>query len=335
MTINAYATREQKGTLEDYQYNPEELKADEVEIRISHCGICYSDVHMIDNDWGISNYPLIPGHEIIGVVQKMGSQVEHLKEGQRVGIGWQADSCMQCEWCTSAQENLCPENTGTCVGRPGGFADTIRVSSNFTFPIPTKMSSETAAPLLCAGVTVYSPLKKFGNIGNFRVGIIGIGGLGHLALQFANAMGYEVTAFSSTADKEVEARELGAHHFISSTDKEQMKKAAGSLDLILNTAYKELDWQNYMKTLRPNGTLCFLGAPGKLDIPVNALLYGQKAVTASVIGSRSTMMEMLNFAARNNIKAKTELMPMDKVNEALEKVRKNEVRYRMVLINES
>jgi alcohol/geraniol dehydrogenase (NADP+) len=333
MSIHAYASRQQNQALEPYEYEAEALKAHEVEIRISHCGICYSDIHMIDNDWGTSTYPLIPGHEVIGVVNAMGSEVTHLKEGQRVGVGWQAGSCLQCEWCTSAQENLCPESVGTCVGRPGGFAEAIRVDSRFVFPIPLNMPSETAAPLLCAGVTVYSPLKRLGKTGNFRVGVIGIGGLGHLALQFANAMGYEVTAFSSSSDKEMEARELGAHHFVNSNEPQQMKSAARSIDLLLNTAYTELDWNEYLKVLRPNGTLCFLGAPGKLEVPVNALLFGQKAVTASVIGSRSTMMEMLEFASRNGIKAKTEIMPMDKVNEAIEKVRNNNVRYRMVLMN--
>jgi len=317
-----------------YKYSPGELAPTEVEVRITHCGICHSDVHLIDNDWGISKYPFIPGHEIVGAVTLVGSAVRDLKVGQRVGIGWQADSCGICEWCRQGDENLCALAKPTCVGRNGGYADAIRVNSRFAIPVPEALESENVAPLLCGGITVYSPLRNLNARPASRVGVIGIGGLGHLGLQFARAFGCEVTAFSTTPEKEAEARELGAHHFVNSLDSAALKAAAGSLDLILSTVSADQDFQSFVNVLRPKGILCLLGAsPSNLSVSPFSLLSGDRAIAGSNTGSPCDLHEMLEVAARHNIKAITERFAMKDANEAIAKVKKNQVRYRAVLAN--
>jgi uncharacterized zinc-type alcohol dehydrogenase-like protein len=331
MKIKSYASYKKGEELKPYEFEAEEPGRYGVEIKISHCGICHSDIHMIDNDWMMSGYPLVPGHEIIGVVTKIGEDVKGLTIGQRVGVGWQSESCHVCEWCNSGMENLCGENKGTIVGRHGGFADFIITDSRFAFPIPEKMDSETTAPLLCGGITVYSPLKFFGAKPKDKIGVIGIGGLGHLAIQFAKAMGCEVTAFSSSPDKETEAKSFGAENFISSKDGNALKKAAGKLDFIISTVTANLDWVPFVTALKPTGRLNFVGASvGNLDIPVGMLLQ-YKSVSGSMIGGRAMIAEMLEFASRNHVKAKTELFAFADVNKAIKKVRDNTIRYRAVL----
>ncbi|HEY5122949.1 MAG TPA: NAD(P)-dependent alcohol dehydrogenase [Ignavibacteria bacterium] len=331
MKIKSYASYKKGEELKLYEFEAEEPGRYGVEIKISHCGICHSDIHMIDNDWMMSGYPLVPGHEIIGVVTKIGEDVKGLTIGQRVGVGWQSESCHVCEWCSSGMENLCSENKGTIVGRHGGFADFIITDSRFAFPIPEKMDSETTAPLLCGGITVYSPLRFFGAKPKDKIGVIGIGGLGHLAIQFAKAMGCEVTAFSSSPDKEAEAKSFGAENFISSKDGNALKKAAGKLDFIISTVTANLDWVPFVTALKPTGRLNFVGASvGNLDIPVGMLLQ-YKSVSGSMIGGRAMIAEMLEFASRNHVKAKTELFAFADVNKAIKKVRDNTIRYRAVL----
>lgn len=332
MPIRCYAARAPKKTLEKFEYHPHDLGSQDIEVKITHCGICHSDIHLIDDDWGVSAYPLVPGHEIIGTVTAAGSDVRHLKIGQRVGVGWQRSACLSCEWCIRGDENLCPKNEATCVGHYGGFADVIRTDSRFAFAIPDGLASENAAPLLCGGITVYSPLRYYGVEPSMRVGVVGVGGLGHLGLQFARTFGCDVTAFTSTPQKEKEARTFGAHHVVVNNDPSAMKRAAGSLDFILTTANVDLDWNVYLNCLRPNGKLCFVGVPqGPLMVPAFALITGRKSVCGSPIGSRTMMSEMLEFAARHNIVAKTEVVPMGEVNAAIDRVRSNQARYRMVL----
>ena len=317
-----------------YKYDPGELKDDEVEVKISHCGVCHSDVHLIDNDWGISRYPFIPGHEIVGTVTAVGGSVASLAVGERVGIGWQADSCGICEWCRQADEHLCARSQPTCVGRNGGYADAVRVNWRFAIPVPKALESENVAPLLCGGITVYSPLRNHGVRPSSRVGIIGIGGLGHLGLQFAAAFGAEVTAFSTTKAKESEARALGAHHFVNTRETGAMKHLAGSFDFLLSTVNADQDWQGYVSALRPKGTLCLVGVPpSPVALQSFALVGGQKAVSGSPTGSPHDIAEMLDVAARHGVKAVTEAFPMDKANEAVARVKKNQVRYRAVLAN--
>jgi uncharacterized zinc-type alcohol dehydrogenase-like protein len=332
--INGLAVHAAGAHLLPFKYDAGELKPNEVAIRISHCGVCHSDVHLIDNDWGISKYPFIPGHEIVGTVTTVGKDVRDRNVGERVGVGWQADSCGICEWCRQGDEHLCAKSQPTCVGRHGGYADSIRVNSRFAIPVPTVLESENVAPLLCGGITVYSPLRNHGVRPASRVGVVGIGGLGHLGIQFAKAFGAEVTALSTSKDKETEARGFGAHHFVNTRDTGALKALAGSFDLILCTVSADQDWQSFVNSLRPKGTLCVLGAaPSAMQIQPFSLIAGQKAVSGSPTGSPRDLHEMLDVAARHNIKAMTERFPMSAANEAITKVKKSQVRYRAVLAN--
>ncbi len=316
------------------RYDPGKLGAHEVEIEITHCGICHSDLHLIFNDWGISQYPFIPGHEVIGMVAAVGPEVRSLSIGERVGLGWQSNSCGECEWCMKGEENLCALSEGTCVHRHGGYADRVRANARFVIPIPDTLVSEQAAPLLCAGVTVYSPLRLAGINPSSRVGIVGVGGLGHLAIQFARVFGADVTAFSTTAAKEEEARTLGAHRFVNSRETKAMKELANSLDFILTTVNADQDWGNFMQALRPHGTLWFVGVPpSPVSMHAFPLISGARTITGSPVGSPWRLREMIDVAARHGVKAITELFPMAKANEAIEKVKKGKVRYRAVLSN--
>jgi uncharacterized zinc-type alcohol dehydrogenase-like protein len=316
------------------KYDPGKLGAREVEIAITHCGICHSDIHLISNDWGISQFPFIPGHEIIGTVAALGSEVRSLELGQRVGLGWQSNSCGECEWCMRGQENLCAASEGTCVHRHGGYADRVRANARFVVPIPDALASEQTAPLLGGGITVYNPMRIYRVNPSSRVGIVGIGGLGHLAIQFARVFGAHVTAFSTTLAKEEEARALGAHHFVHSRESKAMKEVAGSIDFILTTVNADQDWGTYVQSLRPNGSLWFVGVPpSPVTTHAFPLVSGQRTIGGSPVGSPFQLREMLDVAARHGIKATTESFPMDKANEAIDKVKKGKVRYRAVLAN--
>jgi uncharacterized zinc-type alcohol dehydrogenase-like protein len=332
MAITAYAAKAAGKPLEKFQYEPDELGPFDIEVKITHCGICHSDIHLIDNDWQMSQYPLIAGHEIIGTVAAKGRLVTGLEKGQRVGIGWQRTSCLNCDLCQTGYENLCLQNEATCMGHHGGFAHAIRADSRFAYDIPEELDSQNAGPLLCAGITVYSPLRHYDVKPRMKVGVIGIGGLGHLALQYARAMGCEVTAFSSSADKETEARSFGAHRFIPSNSDAELGKAANSLDFIISTVYTDLNWPAYINILKPNGRLCFVGAvTNPISVPTFPLVLGQKNVSGSVIGGRKVMREMLEFSVRHGITTKAELYPIDQVNVAIDRVKQNKVKYRAVV----
>jgi uncharacterized zinc-type alcohol dehydrogenase-like protein len=332
--IHGLAAHAAGAQLVPYRYEPGELGRHEVEVKITHCGVCASDVHLIDNDWGFSKYPFIPGHEIVGTVSALGAEVRSLTIGQRVGIGWQADSCGICEWCRQGDEHLCAQSQPTCVGRNGGYADAIRVNSRFAIPVPEALESENAAPLLCGGITVYSPLRNHGVRPSSRVGIVGIGGLGHIGIQFANAFGAEVTALSTSKDKEAEALKLGAHHFVNTRDMGALKKIAGSFDFVLSTVSADQDWQALVNSLRPKGALCVVGVPpSAIAVQAFSLLAGQRSISGSPTGSPRDLHEMLDVAARHGVKAITERFAMAKANEAIAKVKKSKVRYRAVLAN--
>jgi uncharacterized zinc-type alcohol dehydrogenase-like protein len=317
-----------------FHYDPGKLGSQEVEIAITHCGVCHSDLHLISNDWGISQFPFIPGHEVIGTVAALGNEVRALEVGQRVGLGWQSNSCGVCDWCLRGLENLCPNAEGTCVHRHGVYADRVRANARFVVPIPEALPSEQAAPLLCGGITVYSPMRTHGINPSSRVGVVGIGGLGHMAVQFARVFGAQVTAFSTSAAKEKEARALGADKFVNSRESKAMKDVAASLDFILNAANADQDWGIYLQALRPTGTLCFVGVPpSPVSVHAFPLISGMRTICGSPVGSPYGLREMLDVAARHGVKATTELFPMSKANEAIEKVKKNKVRYRAVLAN--
>lgn len=333
-TIQGLAVHAAGAELLPLKYDPGDLRPHDVEVTITHCGVCHSDVHLIDNDWGVSQFPFIPGHEIVGTVREAGAEVAHLKAGDRVGIGWQADSCGSCEWCRRGEENLCAHAQPTCVGRHGGYADAVRVSARFAVKLPEELDSDSAAPLLCGGITVYSPLRSLGVNPASRVGVIGIGGLGHLALQFARAFGAEVTAFSTSPAKEDEAMELGAHRFVNSRESKALKAVEGSLDLILSTINATQDWNAHMAALRPHGSLCLVGVPpAPVSVAAYPMIAGARCVRGSNTGGPGLIEEMLDVASRHRVAARTENFRMAQANQALARVRKNHVRYRAVLGN--
>ncbi len=330
MPIHAYAVLDPKDKLVPFSYENKPIDPHEVTIKVTHCGICHSDIHLIDNDWGVSKYPLVPGHEIIGTVSDKGSQVTHLEIGQRVGIGWQCGSCLECNYCISGNENLCAKNQATAVMHHGGFAHYVRSDARFAIKIPQNLPSEHAAPLLCGGITVYNPLRNYDIRPDMKVAIVGIGGLGHMAVQFYRAYGCHVTAISHSENKKDEAIELGAHEFIS-TKTQDLTKFENKFDFILTTAHVDLDWQGLVNALRPNGKLCLVGVANNISVPVFSLISGQKSIVSSVIGSPYRISEMLEFAARQRILPKVEVFKLSEVNEAICKVRENTIRYRAVL----
>ncbi len=332
MEIPAFAAHGPGQPLERFVYQAGPPGPQDVEVQVEFCGICHSDIHLIDNDWQISQYPLVPGHEIVGRIVRKGVEVNHLEVGQRVGIGWLRGSCLHCEWCLRGEENVCTERQATCVGHYGGFARAIQVHSRFAFPLPEGLEPAAAAPLLCAGITVYSPLRQAWQGHPLRVGVIGLGGLGHLAVTFARAFGSKVTVFSSRPEKRAEAERLGAHHFLSSTDARDIRKAEGRLDLILSTVHVPLAWEAYVACLRPRGTLCMLsGLSGPLNIPAGLLMDGHRSVRGSTVGNCWMTREMLQFAAWNGIQPQIELFPASQINEAIQRVRKGAVRFRAVV----
>jgi len=334
MTIRAYAAHTPGGKLEPFEFDPGELGVDQVEIDISSCGICHSDLSMLNNDWQMTEYPLVPGHEIVGKIGAVGERVTHLKPGQSVGLGWFSNSCMTCSACMSGNHNLCPTAEGIIVGRHGGFANKVRAHKAWVIPLPEGINVATAGPLFCGGITVFNPIIQNNIQPTDRVGVVGIGGLGHMALRFLNAWGCEVTAFSTSPGKEAEARELGAHHFVSTHDADALAKLANSLDMILVAVNVDLNWDGYIDALRPKGKLHIVGAAPSVSATVFPLIIGQKSIGGSPLGSPATMATMLEFAARHGIGPVTEPFPMSKVNDAMEKLRTGKPRFRLVLEND-
>lgn len=330
--IHAYAAHKTGEKLQPFEYDPGELGSDEVEIDVNYCGICHSDLSILENQWGVSEYPVVPGHEVVGTVAAIGSQVKTLGVGQTVGLGWFSGSCMYCEWCLSGDHNLCQTAEQTIVGRFGGFADKVRAKAGWVVPLPDGMDAAKAGPLFCGGITVFNPILQLNLKPTDHVGVIGIGGLGHMALQFLQAWGCEVTAFSSSPSKEEEARELGARHFINSRDQKALESVANSLDAVISTVNVDLNWDAYIAALRPKGRLHLVGAiPSPISSSIFPLLMGQKSISSSPVGSPSTIARMLDFAMLHNIQPVTEFFSFDQVNEALDKLKHGNPRYRLVL----
>ena len=330
--IRAWAANEAGGKLQPFEYDPGELNAEEVEIAVDHCGICHSDLSLLNNEWGMTRYPFVPGHEATGRVIAMGSQAKGVKLGQRVGLGWNSHSCMHCRQCLMGRQNLCENLQPTLIGRHGAFADRVRAHWVWTIPLPEGVDSREAGPLLCGGITVFAPLRELNISPTARVGVIGIGGLGHMALKFCKAWGCEVTAFTSSSSKEEEARAFGAHKVVSTRDSAAIEKLAGTLDLIIDTVNASLDWNALLGALAPNGRLHVVGAVLEpIPVSVFALLLGQKAVSGSPTGSRGAIDSMLDFAARHRVAPQTEHFPMSRVNEAMDHLRDGKARYRIVL----
>src|SRR6266481_2762561 len=333
--FKAYGALRPNGSLEPFSFYPGELGPEEVEIKVSHCGLCHSDLSMLDNEWGMSQYPFVPGHEVTGTVVALGEGAKGLKIGQRVGLGWSAHSCLACHECLSGAHHLCATAQGTIVGRHGGFADHVRAQWPWVRPLPDTLDLAKVGPLLCGGITVFAPFLIHEVPSTARVGIIGIGGLGHMALQFANKWGCEVHAFTTSDNKEAEARRLGAH-FVHNTKRDgALQKIAGSLDLIISTINVPMDIPGLLGTLAPKGILHVVGAVLEpMAVPAFGLIMGQKTVAGSPIGSPTAIDRMLAFSARHSIAPITETFPMSKVNDALDHLRGGKARYRIVLVND-
>jgi uncharacterized zinc-type alcohol dehydrogenase-like protein len=333
--IKAYAATAPGAALTPFEFDPGPLGDEQVEIAVDYCGICHSDLSMLQNHWGMTQFPLVPGHEISGRVVAVGPDAKKVKVGDRVGVGWFSGSCMSCHDCLSGDQNLCAGHEGVIVGRHGGFADRVRAHWAWAVPIPEGVDPAKAGPLFCGGITVFNPIVQCGVQPTDRVGVVGVGGLGHLAIQFLNKWGCEVFAFTSSEDKKAELLKMGAHHVVNSKDPEQLKPLARSLDFIMVTANVPLDWNAYIDTLSPHGRLHFVGAVLEpLNIGVFPLLVGQRSVSASPLGSPATTAQMLDFCARHAISPITESFPMSKVNDALARLESGKARYRIVLKND-
>lgn len=308
---------------------------EQVEIAVESCGVCHSDLSMLNNDWGISGFPLVPGHEVIGTIAAAGPQAKGVKVGQRVGLGWFSGSCMTCRQCMSGDHNLCASNEQTIVGRAGGFASRVRCHWAWATPLPESIDRASAGPLFCGGITVFNPIVQFEVRPTDRVAVVGIGGLGHLALQFLNKWGCEVTAFTSSSGKSDEVKRLGAHHAVNSRDDAAMSRLKGSLDFILVTANADLNWGLFVESLAPRGRLHFVGVPPS---PVAShtfpLIMGQRSISGSPLGSPSTTARMIDFCARHRIAPVIETFRMSDANKALHHLHEGKARYRIVLEND-
>ncbi len=332
--IHAYAAHEPEGKLQSFEYDPGDLAPGQVEIDVLSCGICHSDLSMLENQWGMASFPLVPGHEVVGKVAAVGDGVTNVAVGDTVGLGWYSGSCLGCHQCMSGDHNLCASAEGTIVGRYGGFGDTVRCQAEWAIPLPDGVDMAKAGPLFCGGITVFNPIVQFDVRPTDRVGVIGIGGLGHMAVQFLSKWGCDVTAFTSTDAKADEAREMGAHRIVNSRDPGQLEAVAGSFDFILSTVNVDLEWDSYLAALGPRGRLHTVGAvPSPIPVPAFGIIPGQKSVSGSPLGSPATISTMLEFCARHGIEAVTEHYPMSQVNEALDHLRSGKARYRIVLDN--
>ena len=333
--VHGYAAMALGQPLEPLTYPAPRLGEHDVRVSVSHCGLCFTDIHAIDDYYGITTFPFVPGHEIVGHVEARGRKVPGLKEGDRVGIGWQGRSCMRCEWCAQDEPQLCQDiaEMGTWE-RHGGFASTVTVDGSFAYPLPAAMAAEVAAVLMCAGISVYSPLRTPAMGGGQKVGIVGVGGLGHLAIQFAHALGYEVTALSSSPAKEREAIAFGADHFVVVGDRASMEQVHYAFDLLLCTAHGEIVWGPLLVTLKRRGRLVLIGFPHMSMHPADVVVH-ELSITGSFIGNRATMREMLSFAQAHGVTPLVERMAMAKVNEAISRLKENRARYRIVLDNDT
>jgi cinnamyl-alcohol dehydrogenase len=337
-----YAARDTSGTFSPLTFSRRATGDKDVRFKVLYCAICHSDLHFAKDDWGLTTYPVVPGHEIVGVVTEVGSKVEKFKVGDKVGVGCLVASCGSCQSCADDLENYCPKRILTYGFIPyydgtrtyGGYSDHMVAEEHFVLRWPENLPLDSGAPLLCAGITAYSSLRYFGlDKPGVKVGVVGLGGIGHVAVKLAKAFGAEVTVFSTTAAKKQEAIEgLKADHFIVSKDAEQMQSAASSLDGIIDTVSATHPIAPLLSVLKPHGKLVLVGAPEKpLEIAAFSLIMGRKIVAGSAIGGLKETQEMLDFAAKHGITADIELIPIDYVNTAMERILKTDVRYRFVI----
>lgn len=330
--IQAYAAAEAGGKLEPFTYELPELDSEQVDIKVHYCGMCHSDLSMLNNDWGLTKYPFVPGHEVVGEIIAIGDEVKNIAVGDRVGLGWFSASCMHCDQCMGGQHNLCGTAEQTIVGRHGGFADHVRCHWSWATPMPKDIDMAKAGPLLCGGITVFNPIILSGVKPTDKVGIVGIGGLGHMALKFLHHWGCEVIAFSSNPDKKEQILRMGASKVINSRDPEELESIVGSLNFILNTTNVTLDWDSYLTTLAPQGKFHTVGAVLEpMAIPAFSLIGGEKSVGGSPLGSPALTRTMLEFCVRHNIYPTVEEFPLEKVNEAIAHLEEGKARFRIVL----
>jgi uncharacterized zinc-type alcohol dehydrogenase-like protein len=342
MKVLGFAAQSATDALAPFRFERRDPRPDDVEIEILYCGVCHSDLHMARNDWGWSFYPVVPGHEIIGRVVGVGAEVTKFKVGEHVGIGCMVDSCQHCAACEQGLEQYCEEGHTLTYGSRdridgmmtyGGYSEKIVATERFVVKVPDGLNLAGAAPLLCAGITTWSPLRHWQVGPGSKVAIIGLGGLGHMGIKLAKALGANVTLFTRSPGKEADARRLGADHIVLSTDEIQMKAAKSSFDLIIDTVPYQHDVNPYLPTLSLNGTLVLVGLVGELAPTLSTvpLILGRKAVAGSVIGGIAETQEMLDFCGQHGITSDIELIRMEEINAAYERMLKSDVKYRFVI----
>ena len=342
MNVLGFAAQSASDALAPFRFERRDLRPDDVEIEILFCGVCHSDLHMARNDWGWSFYPLVPGHEIVGRVVSVGAAVSKFKPGEHVGIGCMVDSCQHCAACEQGLEQYCEEGHTLTYGSKdrqdgmttyGGYSEKIVASEKFVVKVPSGLNLAGPAPLLCAGITTWSPLRHWKVGPGSKVAIVGLGGLGHMGIKLAKALGAEVTLFTRSPGKEADAYRLGADHIVLSTDKAQMKAAKNRFDLIIDTVPYQHDVNPYLPTLALNGTLVLVGLLGDLAPTLSSvpLILGRKAVAGSVIGGIAETQEMLDFCGQHGITSDIEIINMQEINAAYERMLKSDVKYRFVI----
>jgi alcohol dehydrogenase (NADP+) len=341
LPTKSYAAQNASSGLAPYSFERRDPRPHDVLIEIQYCGVCHSDIHQVRDEWGGSIYPMVPGHEIVGRVTQVGSHVTKYKVGDLVGVGCMVDSCRECENCKHGEEQYCEDGfTGTYNSMErdgktiaqGGYSNQIVVDESFVLKVSEKLPLEAVAPLLCAGITTYSPLRHWKVGKGHKVAVLGLGGLGHMAVKFAASFGAEVTMLSTSPSKEQDARRLGAHHFALTKDPEQVKALASKFDFIINTVSAPHDYNTYIGMLKLNGVMICVGAP-EVPTPVAAfaLIMGRRSVAGSLIGGIQETQEMLDYCAEHNIVSDVEVIPMNQINEAYERMLKGDVRYRFVI----
>lgn len=340
--VKAYGAADKDADLKELNINRREVNAKDIEIEILYCGVCHSDLHTARNDWGGTLYPAVPGHEIVGRVTKVGSEVSKLKVGDLAGVGCLVGSCSSCESCKNDLEQYCSNGwVGTYNGPDkhlgghtyGGYSEKVVVDEHFVLKVPSNLNLAAVAPLLCAGITTWSPLKHWKVGKGSKVAVVGLGGLGHMAIKLAKGLGAEVTLFSRTQNKEKDALELGADEVVISTDEEHMNSVGGKFDLIIDTVPYVHDVNPYVSTLNVNGTLVLVGYLGPLDPFLNSvpMILGRKSIAGSLIGGIAETQEMLDFCGEHNIVSEIEIIKMQEINEAYARMLKSDVRYRFVI----
>lgn len=338
--IKAYGTEAAEAPLKNLNIQRRSVTPHDIQIEILYCGICHSDLHAARNEWGGSTYPIVPGHEIVGKVTAIGDQVAKFKVGDLAGVGCIVDSCGECDYCKESEEQFCEQGNTIVFNAPdkrfggityGGFSESIVVNENYVVHVPKTLDLASAAPILCAGITVYSPLKHWNAGAGKKVGIIGIGGLGHIAIKIAKAMGAYVTVFTTSNSKADDAKRLGADEVVLSTDSEQMK-AQSKFDMILDTVSAKHNVNDFLNILKVDGSLVLVGLPVE-PLPVGAfnVVHGRKHFSGSNIGGIRETQEVLNFCAEHNITADIEIINANQINEAFERLEKGDVKYRFVI----